>query len=612
MNKIAEQLKILQLAIDKRKDLPLASLVEIVKKEAEANTAMVGDFYAANPVVSEFVSLLESRQNLTAEEYEKSAQAFYKKHEKFRAAAFQKEVLNSIRTSIPEGAHVAVNGGFAVMRSERRHGRSPSGTFPVNSSVIRNVEDFKHTGGSVTESEFLDIFGRMLDYLQGQKLYETNRFVGQGELAIPVRLVTNKPLAAIFSMNMFRESSGATGKTLEPWTIVAAPSFLHPQEDRFVDGVFKFTDYKRRLILIGGSGYNGEIKKAMFAVANHIYPLMGHLSLHCSSVFNGISGDVSLIFGLSGTGKSTVGSGTEGSSMLSDDETGINLHTRHTFNLENGNYYKTGGLLSEPRVMQALADLKPDQIALYENVVVAPSGNVVFAADPTANGRVSVPLAALKGAIEQGMYPLPKRIVILSRDVNAILDPICLLNKEQIVYYLNLGYTSKTPGTESGITKPVPTYSKWEGGPFYDLKDSIIMKILLEFLNENRVEGALLNSGEGGGPYGSIHNRRFPVSFTIELARSFMDGKISKHYLNHPEDFEENMLQKTIRPRKLPFLADEINASLVASKLWEKNGYKDEYFHEARALYEEFKAHAWESLTRTVQEVRRIVESGPK
>ena len=143
--------------------------------------------------------------------------------------------------------------------------------------------------------------------------------------------------------------------------------------------------------------------------------------------------EVTLIFGLSGTGKSTVSSGVEGSQMLSDDETALNLDTKETFNLENGNYYKTGGLLSEKKVLRALESMSGNNIALYENVIVSPSGHVVFAADPTNNGRVSMPLEHLEGAITSGNYPLPKRIIILSRDVNAILDPVNILTKEQII-----------------------------------------------------------------------------------------------------------------------------------------------------------------------------------
>ncbi|MES0490309.1 MAG: phosphoenolpyruvate carboxykinase (ATP) [Leptospirales bacterium] len=605
------KLKSLDRAIGIRKNLQMKDLKQIMKEQAAPNDRLLKDYFDGNPVVARFIEIIDSKQFLPSVEYENSLDEFYQKYPQYRQPAFQKKVFNQIRKALPSGSLVSVKGGFAVLKTEARHGRSPNGTFPVKTEEIRDVEDFKHTRGSISETEFLQVFEMMTEFLSSRVCYETSRFVGQGELAIPVRLITDRPMKAAFSMNMFREDAGTDGETQEPWTILYSPSFRHPREERFIDGVFKFTNYKRRIIIIGGTGYNGEIKKGMFAVANHIYPLKGHLSLHCSSVYNDDSKDVTLIFGLSGTGKSTVSSGVEGGHMLSDDETALNLDTKETFNLENGNYYKTGGLLSEKKVLNALENMPDDDIALYENIVVSPSGHVVFAADPTNNGRVSIPLTSLEGAIQGGKYPMPKRIIILSRDVNGILDPVNILNKEQIIYYLNLGYTSKTPGTEAGVNRPIPTYSKWEGGPFYDLKDEFIMKAFRKFLDNNPVDGIFLNSGEGGGPYGSSFNKRFPVSFTLELAKSFVTGALMEHYKNSPDDFEANDRLASVRPKQIPGLSKEINNSFNAEKLWQENGMGKEYEVAATELFNEFKIHAAESLQNGSMEANDILNAGP-
>jgi phosphoenolpyruvate carboxykinase (ATP) len=235
---------------------------------------------------------------------------------------------------------------------------------------------------------------------------------------------------------------------------------------------------------------------------------------------------------------------------------------------------------------------------------------VVFAADPTGNGRVSVPLSCLEGAIEGGMYPLPKKIIILSRDVNAILDPVNILNKEQIIYYLKLGYTSKTPGTEAGVNKPIPTYSKWEGGPFYDLKDEFIMKSLMKFFDWQPVNGLLLNSGEAGGPYGSPHNQRYSVDFTLQIVNSFLLGEMMKHHYEKPQDFEKNPYLNTERPLYLPDVESFVNENLCAQRLWEKNNYKD-YDKYARELFNEFKNQAAESLASLSDASKSILNSGP-
>lgn len=605
------KLQRLEKAIGIRKDLPNEELTRILSAEASLHDKLLKDYYRNNPVLERFVRIMNDKQHLPVAQFEKKIEEFYTEYPNYRNPVFQKQMYNNIRECLPQGAVVSTNGGFAILKTERRHGRSPNGTFPVHSDIIKDVEDFNHTKGSISESEFLQVLDMMIEYMSTRTLYETNRYVGQGELAIPVRLITDKPTQAAFSVNMFRGESLSENDTLEGWTILSAPSFQHPREERFIDGVFKFTDYKRRIILIGGSGYNGEIKKSMFAVANHIYPLKGHLSLHCSSVYNPHKHDTTLIFGLSGTGKSTVSSGVDDGIILSDDETAINLDTNETFNLENGNYYKTGGLLSEQKVLDALENMPENTFAIYENVIVGPDGHPIFGADPTNNGRVSIPLTGLKEAITEGMHPIPSRIIILSRDVNAILDPINLLTKEQIVYYLKLGYTSKTPGTETGINKPIPTYSKWEGGPFYDLKDEIIMKAMLRFLNNNKVEGILLNSGEGGGPFGSPHNKRFPVNVTLRLAEYFMSSKLIGHKKTHPEDFEKNELMNTIRPKNLPGITPEILTNLSAKALWEENGHGDTYETAAKELFTEFKNQAKESLGGGDNEAKEILKAGP-
>ncbi len=604
-------------AIGDRVDLPMKDLMYIMDQESENNNRALATYYGKHPLNKEFIQLMDKKQFLSKEEYKPLEKAFFAANTQFQEKDFQKAVFKEIFSVLPEGEVVKVKGGYAILKTERRYGRSPNGTFPVisdfveqNGHKVSENLDLNHTKGGVTPDDLMDAINKVVEYLRTKNLYETNRFVGQGELAIPIKLITEKPFQAAFSVNMFRED-GKDSK-MPGWVILSAPGFTLDNE-KFVDGVFKFYDYERRIIVIGGSGYNGEIKKGMFSISNHVYPLTGNLSFHCSSVYDPESKEVTLVFGLSGTGKSTVASGMRSSQLLSDDETGINLAKKETFNIENGNYYKTGGLLAEPKVLHTLENMREDQeeVALYENVIVGPDNHVVFGVDPSANGRVSIQLKSLEGAILGGMSPIPKRIIILSRDVNAILDPVNLLNREQIIYYLNLGYTSKTPGTEKGIKKPVPTYSKWEGGPFYDLKDEIVMEVLLKFLNAYDINAVLLNSGEGGGPFGSDKNQRFSVDVTLELARSFMSKVFMNHYKEHPEDFEENPAMKTIRPKNIPGIAPEIIATLNAKKLWEINGHGDEYDNAARELFTEFREKAEKSLKQSSANIDAILASGP-
>lgn len=612
-----KEIEQLKNAIGNRVDLPMKQLMEIMDKESEANNKKLNEYYEKNSENAEFIRLMDQKQFLEKNEFKQKEAEFLEKNSTFKDKEYQKKVFNEIFTVVPEGELLKVKGGYAVLKTERRHGRSPNGTFPVladyteeNGKKVADNLDLDHTKGGVSTEDLKKAIDGIIQYMKDKTLYETNRYVGQGELAIPVKVITEKPMQAAFTINMFREEESES--KMKGWVILVAPNFTH-DDPKYVDGVFKFYDYERRIIVIGGSGYNGEVKKAMFSIANHMYPLTGNLSFHCSSVYDPESKEVTLVFGLSGTGKSTVASGIRTSQLLSDDETGVNLAKKETFNLENGNYYKTGGLLAEPKVLHALenTDMENGEVALYENVIIAPDGHVVFGVDPTANGRVSITLKSLEGAILGGMYPIPKRMIILSRDVNAILDPVNLLNREQIVYYLNLGYTSKTPGTESGITKPIPTYSKWEGGPFYDLKDSIVMEVLLRFLNEYQINAILLNSGEGGGPFGSEENDRFSVDVTLELARSFMSKVFMNHYKEHPEDFEENTLMRTIRPKNIPGISADILATLNAKKLWEENGYESQYDQAAKELFAEFRKNAEKSLSHATGDIASIMAAGP-
>lgn len=616
MNKITfKEFDILKDAIGDRVNLSNQDIMKCLDSISEENNKKVTSFFNDNPIEKEFFSLLRKKETLSKNDFNEQIEAFYQKNPNYRDEKFQKETFNRFRRIFPAGSVIKVTGGYAVLETQKRTGRSPKETFPVMTPSVADIIDFKHTKGSVTEADFEEALAPMLEYMKGRKLYRTDRFVAQGELSIPVTTITESPFIAGFTMNMFRNDEGQSEQAqFEPWLVLQCPSFVHPDKERFGDAVFKFTNYEKRIILIGGSGYSGEVKKGLFTVANHIMPQAGHLSFHCSSVYNPEADDVTLIFGLSGTGKSTVASGLSGSKLLSDDETALDLKNKKTLNIENGNYYKTGGLLQEPKVLQILNNMPQDTFAIYENIIVDENFHPVFAVDPTDNGRVSIPLISMPAALKGGMYPLPSKMIILSRDVNAVLDPINLLSKEQIVYYLALGYTSKTPGTEAGITKPIPTYSKWEGGPFYDLKDDIMMKTLLGFLDSNEVEGVLLNSGEGGGPFGSKENSRFPVDVTLELARALMQGNISKQRKAKPESFEENQLMSTVRPKSIDGVSQDINDSLNAQSLWEKNGHGDAYVKEATALFNEFKKHAENSLAlfKGDATIDKILMSGPK
>jgi phosphoenolpyruvate carboxykinase (ATP) len=331
------------------------------------------------------------------------------------------------------------------------------------------------------------------------------------------------------------------------WHIIQAPSF---KADCTVDGTrqhnFAIVSFTHKTILIGGTGYTGEIKKGIFTILNYILPHDNNvLSMHCSANM-GENGDVAVFFGLSGTGKTTL-SADPNRKLIGDDEHGWTSDS--VFNFEGGCYAKVIDLTEEkePEIFRAI---KPG--ALVENVGFVNGTNVIdFAAKPiTENTRVSYPLNYISNAIEPSIGGLPKNIFFLTCDAYGVLPPVSKLSPGQAMYQFISGYTARVAGTEAGVTEPKATFSACFGAPFLPLHPGFYAKMLGNKMKENNVNIWMINTGWSGGAYGV--GKRMKLSYTRAMITAALNGELDN------VEFEAHPIFGMMMPKTCPNVPREI------------------------------------------------------
>jgi phosphoenolpyruvate carboxykinase (ATP) len=314
------------------------------------------------------------------------------------------------------------------------------------------------------------------------------------------------------------------------WQIIQAPNFkADPKTDGTRQHNFAMVSFKRKMILIGGTGYTGEIKKGIFTILNFILPHQKNvLSMHCSANM-GKEGDTAIFFGLSGTGKTTL-SADPNRSLIGDDEHGWTDET--VFNFEGGCYAKTIDL-SEEKEPEIFHAIKPG--ALVENVTLINGTNTIDfkSKQITENTRVSYPLSFISNALEPSIGKTPKNIFFLTADAYGILPPISKLNPGQAMYQFISGYTAKVAGTEAGVTEPKSTFSACFGAPFMPLHPGKYAEMLGQKMRAHEVNVWMINTGWSGGPYGV--GQRMKLSYTRAMITAALEGKLNNvQYDTHP------------------------------------------------------------------------------
>jgi phosphoenolpyruvate carboxykinase (ATP) len=430
-----------------------------------------------------------------------------------------------VEMAVRRGEAVLAAEGPLVCETGQHTGRSPNDKFVVKDPST----DGDIWWGDVNrpfEREKLDaLLARAREYLRGKDLFVFDGYAGADpRYRINVRVVTDDAWRSLFARNMFiREEDPAVLASFEPgFTVVNVANFeADPQRDGTRTSTFILVDLARRMVLIGGTRYAGEIKKSIFSVMNYYLPKQGVLSMHCSANYGATKEDVALFFGLSGTGKTTL-SADPHRTLIGDDEHGWSEDG--VFNIEGGCYAKVIrlSLEGEPEIYATTRAFG----TILENVVCDPeTRRLDLDSDRlTENTRSSYPLTQLHNVDLGGMAGHPRNVVFLTCDAFGVLPPISRLTEEQAMYHFLSGYTAKVAGTEKGITEPKVTFSTCFGSPFLPLHPGVYAKMLGEKLKRHGARVWLLNTGWTGGPYGV--GQRIKLGFTRRMVTAAMSGEL--------------------------------------------------------------------------------------
>lgn len=472
--------------------------------------------------------------------------------------------------------------GALAVSTGKFTGRSPKDKFTVKDSNTESSVDWSDINIAISPEHFDKIYTDITAYLNEKEIWVRDAYAcADPKHRLNIQVINEYPWANLFCYDLFlRPSPDEIQSQKAEWTIIQAPGFeANPEIHGTRQSNFTVVNFTKKMILIGGSAYTGEMKKGIFGVLNYVLPHeKGVLSMHCSAN-EGADGDVALFFGLSGTGKTTL-SADVNRKLIGDDEHGWDVGS--VFNFEGGCYAKCIDLTEEkePQIFKAI---KPN--ALVENTTYLPGTNSVNFADGsiTENTRVAYPIDHIINAKEPSIGGNPKNIFFLTCDAYGVLPPISQLNKGQAMYSFISGYTAKVAGTEVGVTEPQATFSACFGRAFLPLHPTKYAELLGKKLDQHpEVKVWLVNTGWAGGPYG-IGNR-MKLSYTRAMITAAMKGELDNvSYEAHPV-FGFNI------PTSCPDVPNEL---LVASGTWEdKEAYMKQSYDLAAMFVKNFEKYA--------------------
>ncbi len=429
-------------------------------------------------------------------------------------------------------------------------GRSPLDKFTVKDSITENSVHWNNFNIPIEEKYFYQLKKKLLTYLNTkEEVWVRDCYACADEnYSVNIRVINENPWSNLFANNMFLRPSEEDLDNFTPnWQIIQAPGF---KADLKVDGTrqhnFAIISFMHKTILIGGTGYTGEMKKGIFTVLNYILPHDKNvLSMHCSANI-GREGDVAIFFGLSGTGKTTLSADPE-RKLIGDDEHGWTDSS--VFNFEGGCYAKCIDLCEErePEIFNAI---RPG--ALVENVTFFEGTDEIDFSGKTIteNTRVSYPLDYISNAVEPSIGGLPKNIFFLTCDAYGVLPPLSRLTPGQAMYQFISGYTAKVAGTEAGVTEPKATFSACFGAPFLPLHPGKYAEMLGKKMKEHNVNVWMINTGWIGGAYGK--GSRIKLKYTRAMITAALNGRLDK------VDYEMHPVFKMMMPKTCPGVPREL------------------------------------------------------
>ncbi len=426
--------------------------------------------------------------------------------------------------AVRRGEGQVTSGGVFVAITKPHTGRSPNDKFIVREPSSEKDIWWGKVNQALDPKHYELLHRDMLAHLGAQsELFVRDLFTGADPTyRMPVRFVTPNGWQANFVYNMFLRPAAEELAGFAPsFTVLHAPELqADPARHGTRTGTFIVVNFGTRTVLIGGTRYAGEMKKSMFSILNYLYPQQGVLPMHCSANV-GKDGDVTIFFGLSGTGKTTLSADpTRG--LIGDDEHGWS--DEGVFNFEGGCYAKVIRLSKEgePEIYATTKMFG----TILENVVVNPLTRDIDLDDAsiTENTRASYPIQFIPNHVAAGRAGHPQNIVFLTADAFGILPPIARLNADQAMYHFLSGYTAKVAGTERGVTEPQVTFSACFGAPFLPLPPGRYATMLGEKIARHNARVWLVNTGWTGGPFGEGH--RMKLSHTRAMVRAALEGKL--------------------------------------------------------------------------------------
>ncbi len=516
-----------------------------------------------------------------------------------RNAYWNLDPAELVEDVILQGEGFLTESGALAIDTGEFTGRSPKDKFIVKDDITENTVWWEGSFNTPFDPALIEpLMNRMKAYAQNRDVYVRDCIAcADPAHKLNIRVITEFAWSSIFANNMFIRPTDEEIENFEPeWTVLCLPNFHGVPE---IDGTrqhnFSILDFTRKIALIGGSGYTGEIKKGIFTVLNYVLPQdKGVLSMHCSAN-TGKEGDTAVFFGLSGTGKTTL-SADPNRALIGDDEHGWT--EKGIFNFEGGCYAKCIDLTEEkePEIWKAIKfGALLENIEVFEGTTRVDYEN----SSKTENTRVSYPIHHIEGIAVPSAGGIPQNIFFLTADAFGVLPPVSKLTPGQAMYHFISGYTAKVAGTEEGVTEPQTTFSACFGAPFLPLHPTKYAEMLGEKMKKHNVNIWLINTGWSGGEYGV--GSRIKLKYTRAMITAALTGQ-----LNHV-DYKEHEVFGLHMPTSCPNVPAEI---LDPRNTWADQASYDKKANTlANAFVKNFKVFAADASDEIMEAAPKVAET---
>lgn len=500
-------------------------------------------------------------------------------------------VSELVEKAIQRGEGRLTNTGALAVTTGKYTGRSPEDRFIVDVPSVHDEINWGKVNKPIKPELFDKLYDKLVAYFQNREAFVFDGYAGADKkYRLPIRVVNELASQNLFIHQLLRRPTEEELSNFAPgFTIICAPGFKAlPKIDSTNSEAFIILNFDKKVVIIGGSQYAGEIKKSVFTVMNYLLPKKNVFPMHCSANI-GKDGDVALFFGLSGTGKTTL-SADPARKLIGDDEHGWS--DNGVFNFEGGCYAKCINLSreNEPQIWNAIKFGSVVENVIYDKNMEPDYDDGSL----TENTRVGYPVDFIPNAEISGLGGQPKTVVFLTADAFGVLPPISKLTKEQAMYHFMSGYTSKLAGTERGITEPQATFSTCFGAPFMPYHPSVYAKLLGEKIDKYNTSVYLINTGWSGGPYGV--GQRMKLKYTRAMVTAALEGKFDNI------KFILDPVFNVLVPESCPDVPSQI---LNPKSTWKSS---EEYDKAAQELARRFA----ENFKKFSNVPKEIINAGPK